>query len=98
MFDLLKKALYAGVGLAFTTAEKAEQAARKLVEEGKLSEGDARRFVEELMRKSGETRGALERMVKDTLDGALARIDIPRRSEFDSLEARVRALENQTPR
>ena len=93
MLESLKKALYAGVGLAFVTRDKIEEMAKKLAEEAKLSEGEGKKLVDEFLKKSEDAKAALEKMVSATVGSALDRLDIPKRSELKALEARIAALE-----
>lgn len=93
MLEFLKKALYAGVGLAFVTRDKIEETARRLAEEAKLSESEGKKLVDEFLKRSEDAKAALERMVGSAVGTALDRIDVPRRSELKALEARVQALE-----
>ena len=93
MLESLKKALYAGVGLAFVTRDKIEEMAKRLAEEAKLSEGEGKKLVDEFLKKSEDAKAALEKMVSATVGSALDRLDIPKRSELKALEARIAALE-----
>lgn len=93
MIESLKKALYAGVGLAFLTRDKVEEMGRKLAEEAKLSEGEGKKLVDELLKKGEEARAGLEKMVSGAVGSALDRLDLPKKSELKALEARVAALE-----
>ena len=93
MIDSLKKALYAGVGLAFLTRDKVEELGKKLAEEAKLSEGEGTKLVDELLKKGEEARAGLEKMVSGAVGAGLDRLDLPKKSELKALEARVAALE-----
>jgi polyhydroxyalkanoate synthesis regulator phasin len=95
MIDSLKKALYAGVGLAFLTRDKVEEMGRKLAEEAKLSESDGKKFVDEMFKKSEEAKSSLEKMVSSAVGTAFEKMDIPRRTEVKALEDRVKALESK---
>lgn len=97
MIDSLKKALYAGVGLAFLTRDKVEELGRKLAEEARLSEGEGKKLVDELLKKGEEARAGLERIVSGAVGAALDRLDPPKKAELKALEARVAALEAGRP-
>lgn len=95
MLESLKKAMYAGVGLAFLTRDKIEEMAKRLAEEAKLSEGEGKKLVDEFLKKSEDAKASLEKMISSTVGGALEKLDIPKRSELKALEARVAALESR---
>lgn len=98
MLDSLKKALYTGVGLAYLTRDKLEDAARRIAEEARLSEPEGRKLVEEMLRKAEDARASLERTVSGAVSAAMERVDAARRSELKALEARVQALEESARR
>jgi polyhydroxyalkanoate synthesis regulator phasin len=95
MLESLKKTLYAGVGLAFLTRDKIEELGKRMAEEAKLSEGEGKKFMDEIFKKSEEAKAAFEKAVNSAVGIALDKLDIPRRSELKSLEARVQALESR---
>ena len=97
MIESLKKALYAGVGLAFLTRDRIEETAKRLAEEAKLSESEGKKLVDEFLKRGEEAKASMERMVGSAVNSALDRVDIPRRSELKALEARVKALESRGP-
>jgi polyhydroxyalkanoate synthesis regulator phasin len=93
MLDLMKKSIYAGIGLAVMTRERIEEAGKRIANETKMSESEGRRFVDELLKKSEETRASLEKMIQEKVDATLKKMNIPTRKEVSELENRVRKLE-----
>ena len=95
MFDLLKKSIFATIGIAVLAKDKIEESARKVADEAKLTEAEGKRFVDEILKKSDETRAALQKVVTDTVDLTLQKINIPTRKEMSELEKRICRLETQ---
>jgi polyhydroxyalkanoate synthesis regulator phasin len=95
MIELLKKTAFAGIGLAFMTKEKAEDAAKKIVSEAKIAEGEGKKFVDDLVKRADEARANVEKLIDTGVHAALARLDIPTRSEFRALQERVKELETK---
>jgi polyhydroxyalkanoate synthesis regulator phasin len=95
MVELIKKTLLAGVGLAFMTKDKAEEAAKKIVEEAKIAEGEGKKFVNELIKKSEEARVSVEKIVNNAVQTTLAKLDLPSKEEIKRLEARIKELESR---
>lgn len=93
MFEMLKKSVYAAIGLAMMTQDKVEELGKKIADEAKLGETEGRRFVDELLKKSDETRRQMEKMINEKVEIALKKFNVPTRSEFESLENRLRVLE-----
>jgi polyhydroxyalkanoate synthesis regulator phasin len=93
MFEIFKKSLFAGLGLAVVTKTKLESVLDKLVEEGKMSRAEAEKMGQDLL-ESGEKQWTdFETRLQDMVKGFLANMDIPKASEFKKLEKKVRALD-----
>jgi polyhydroxyalkanoate synthesis regulator phasin len=93
MVDLIKKTLLAGIGLAFLTKEKAEETAKKIVEETKIAEGEGKKFVSDLIKKTEEAKIGAEKLVNDVVHTALKKLDLPTKAEIKRLEERIKDLE-----
>jgi polyhydroxyalkanoate synthesis regulator phasin len=95
MFELIKKTLLAGVGLAYMTKEKAEEAAKKIAAEAKIAEGEGKKFVDELIKKSEEAKAGIEKIVNNTVETALTKLDLPTKAQMKKLEDRIKELEGK---
>ena len=93
MVDLIKKTLLAGVGLAFMTKEKAEEAAKMIVKETKIAEGEGKKFVNDLIKKSEEARAGVEKLVNSAVETTLTKLDLPTKAQVKRLEERIKELE-----
>jgi polyhydroxyalkanoate synthesis regulator phasin len=93
MFEIFKKSLFAGLGLAVVTKTKLESVLEKLVEEGKLSRSEAEKMGQELL-ESGEKQWTdFEGRLKETVKGFLADMDICKASDVKKLEKKMKALD-----
>jgi len=93
MFEIFKKSLFAGLGLAVVTKTKLESVLEKLVEEGKMSRDEAEKMGKELL-ESGEKQWTdFETRLQETVKGFLANMDISKASELKKLEKKVKALD-----
>lgn len=93
MFENLEKAVYAGIGLAFMTKERAEEVARKFTDETKMGEAEGRKFVDSIMARSNEARAQMEQMVRETVEKTLERLNVPSAQKVRDLESRICRLE-----
>ena len=98
MFELIKKTIFIGAGLAAMTAEKIEAAVAEIVKKGEISEKEGKELAADLIEKSKETRlelGAkIEKMISDTLQ----RLHIPTQKDLEELKARIERLEKDQKR
>ena len=95
MFEIFKKSLFAGLGLAVVTKTKLESVLEKLVEEGKMSRDEAEKMGEELL-ESGEKQWTdFEARLQETIKGFLSNMDICKTSDLKKLEKKVKALDKR---
>ena len=93
MFEIFKKSLFAGLGLAVVTKTKLESVLEKLVEEGKLSRDEAEKMGQDLL-ESGEKQWTdFETKLQETVKGFLKNMDICKASDMKKLEKKVKALD-----
>ena len=93
MFEIFKKSLFAGLGLAVVTKTKLESVLEKLVEEGKMSREEAEKMGQDLL-ESGEKQWTdFETRLQETVKGFLKNMDISKASDMKKLEKKVKALD-----
>jgi len=93
MFEIFKKSLFAGLGLAVVTKTKLESVLEKLVEEGKMSRDEAEKMGQELL-ESGEKQWTdFETRLQETVKGFLKNMDICKTTDLKKLEKKVRAID-----
>ena len=91
MFEIFKKSLFAGLGLAVVTKTKLESVLGKLVEEGKMSRDEAEKMGQELL-DSGEKQWTdFESRLQETIKGFLDNMDICKASDLKKLEKKLKA-------
>ncbi|MBW2040214.1 MAG: hypothetical protein JRI46_11620 [Deltaproteobacteria bacterium] len=92
MFDLIKKTMLTGLGLAFLTKDKVEELAKEFVKKGKLSEKEGKEFIDELSKKSEdakkEVEGKIEKVARDTMK----KMNLVTRDDFLKLEKQLKQL------
>ncbi len=92
----LRRVLMAGIGAAVLAQEEIEDFVNKLVERGEIAEGDARQLVNDVVDSQKEmVRGGTKRaegQIDRGLDGTLGRLNIPSKSEIESLSAQIAEL------
>ena len=95
MFEIFKKSLFAGLGLAVVTKTKLESVLEKLVEEGKMSKDEAEKMGQELL-DSGEKQWTdFESRLQETIKGFLDNMDISKASDLKKLEKKMKALDKR---
>ncbi len=93
MFELIKKGILAGIGMAVLTKEKIEEATRVLVKEGKISTEEAEKLADDLVKSGQRELDDLNNRISDSMKKWADNVEITRKKEFKELCARVEALE-----
>lgn len=93
MVEMLKKSVYATIGIALMTREKAEEVGKKVAAEARLSESEGKQFIDELLKRAEETRTAFEKIIETKVESVLGRLNVPTRKQVEELELRIRKLE-----
>ncbi len=92
MFDLIKKTMLTGIGLALKTKDEVENLAEELIKQGKLSETDGRKFLEELRDKYEDSQKKLEKRVEKTVTELLKKANLVTADELNALKKEIREL------
>lgn len=95
MFDLVKKTLFTGIGLATLTREKLQELGHEVAEKAKLTEAQAREFQEELETRAGQAQEDLQSMIDRRIEAVAHKLGLARREQIEELTARIAALETR---
>jgi polyhydroxyalkanoate synthesis regulator phasin len=95
VYDLFKKTVLAGIGLAVITKEKLENLARELAEQENLSEEEGKKLMEELIKKSDVARKDLESRIEELVLDVLKKLNIPSRQDYLKLEQEIAKLKKK---
>ncbi len=90
--DLLRKTLLATLGAAVIAQEEIEALIKKLVERGEIAEKDGKKLVNEMMDKRKSKTRKVEEEVNKNIQDALERMNIPTKSDIDTLSQKLSAL------
>lgn len=93
MFDIIKKVMLTGVGLAAMTKDKVEELAGDLVKKGKLSEKDGRELVDDLLEKSEKAKKDLEKDIEKVVKNTMKKMNLARAEDLSNLTKQVEKLE-----
>ncbi len=95
MFNLLKNVMFASVGAAYLTKEKAEEIVNELIAKGQLSKDEKTQKVKELTEKAEEKVKELRSYLESQVKKAIDTVRGPEREEIESLHAQIAELRKQ---
>jgi polyhydroxyalkanoate synthesis regulator phasin len=92
MFDLMKKGMLAGIGLALKTWDEVEDIVEEAQKKGEMSEAEGRKFFEEVQKKYEEAQSKLELRVEQSVSEFLKKSSIVTADELKELKKEIREL------
>jgi len=92
MIDLIKKAMFTGVGIVSLTKDKIEEIAQDFIGKGKLSEQEGKKLVDELLKRSDESKEAIRQQIDDRIQVAMQKVNIAKSSDVEELKAQIKEL------
>jgi polyhydroxyalkanoate synthesis regulator phasin len=92
MFELLKKSVLTGIGLALKTREEAEDLVKEIINQGELSEQEGRKFLEDLLQRYDDSRMKLEDKIEKSVREFLKKADVVTGDELKALKKEIRDL------
>lgn len=92
MVDLIKKAIYTGIGLASLTKDKAEELVKDLTSQAKLSEHEGKELVDSLLKQSEQARTEFQSRIDEAVTAVVARLNLATKDEVAALKAKVEEL------
>ena len=95
MVDLIKKAIYAGAGLAVLTKEKAEELVKELSQQAKLSEREGKELFDSLLKQSEHARINFQARLNEAVLAVVNRLNLATKDEVLSLRAQVDELSSK---
>lgn len=95
MIDLIKKAMFTGIGFAVLTKEKVEDLAQEFVEQGKMTREEGEKLVDDILKKSKESQEEMSHRVEGLVHDGLARLDLVQREEMEKLLEELAAVKER---
>ena len=95
MIDLIKKAMFTGIGVAALTKDKVEDVARDFIEQGKMSEQEGKKLVDEIMAKSKESQEELTQKIEASVAVALEKLSLAKESDIAALQQQIDELKEK---
>ena len=92
---MLKQMLYAGIGLAAITKEKAEEVISELIKKGEMSSEEGKDLLNALMVRIQEESDRLKDKVNQQVEQAISSMNLVRKSDLDEVLQRLEKLEKK---
>lgn len=94
MFDLAKKSMLAGIGLALKTWDEVEELVKDVQKKGEMSEAEGKSFLDDVKKRYEETQSKLEKRVEEMVKSFLKKTNIVTTDELKELKKEIRELKS----
>ena len=95
MFEMLKKGLLTGLGVALITKERLEAKLRKLVDEGKMSQAEAEKMLNDLLESGENYWDELEARIKQNVQEVFNDMDLCTKKDLTELHSQLERLQER---
>lgn len=95
MWELVRKSMLSGIGLASMGKEKAEELVEQIRKQADVSEDEGKKLLDELMAASKAARKDMQDNILDLVKEALDKLDVSTKEDLSKLTARVEKLEKE---
>lgn len=93
--DIIRKSLYAGLGVVVVTGEEIRKTVDRFVESGKMTAEDSEALVKELSDKGEKQQKEFQQWLADIARTTVDRLEIADKQEVEELSAKVKSLEDR---
>ena len=95
LLEAARRILLAGIGAVALAQDEVEDFVDKLVERGEIAEKDGKKLVREIIEKRKEHTGKFEEELGKRVEEALARMNIPLKTDINTLNEKITAIESK---
>ncbi|HHY41980.1 MAG TPA: hypothetical protein GX514_03920 [Thermoanaerobacterales bacterium] len=92
---MLKQMLYAGIGLAAITKEKAEEVISELIKKGEMSKEEGKDLLNTLINRMQEESERLKLKINEQVEHTITSMNLVRKSQLDEILQRLDELEKK---
>lgn len=92
---MLKQMLYAGIGLAAVTKEKAEEVVADLIKKGEMSKEEGKDVLNTLINRMQDESEKLKQKINEQVENTITSMNLVRKSELDEVSQRLTELEQK---
>jgi polyhydroxyalkanoate synthesis regulator phasin len=95
MIELIKKAVFTGIGIASLTKDKIEDLAKELANTGKMSEQEGEKLIQEILNRAEESRTNLNTQTEKLVQKTITKMQLARSEDIDLLKAEIAMLREE---
>ncbi|MFA5321842.1 MAG: hypothetical protein WC373_04150 [Smithella sp.] len=91
-FEMMKKIMMTGIGLALKTRSEMETMAKDIIKKSKMGETEGKKFVDDVMKKYEKAKKDMDQKIRKGITDYMASADIASKKELNALKKEVSNL------
>jgi polyhydroxyalkanoate synthesis regulator phasin len=91
-FELMKKVMMTGLGLALKSQSEMEALTKDLIKKSKMGEAEGKKFVDDVMKKYDKAKKDMENTIRKGIADYMSSADIASKKEVESLKQEIKKL------
>jgi len=95
MIDIIKKALFLGIGAASVTREKVEEIVDELIKRGEVAKNERSQVVKDFLNKVEDQEKAVMKKIEQEVEKAVTKLNIATKKDIEKLEKKIATLEKK---
>ncbi len=91
-FELMKKVMVTGIGLALKTQAEIESIAKDIIKKSKMSEAEGEKFINDVLKKYDKARVDMEKKIQKGVSDYMSKADIASKKELAALKKEIAGM------
>lgn len=91
-FELMKKVMTTGIGLALKTQSEVESLAKEMIKKSKMSEAEGKKFIADITKKYDRAKKDMETKIQKGISDYMSSADLASKKELNALKKEVANL------
>lgn len=91
-FELMKKVMMTGIGLALKTQSEIEAISKDIIKRSKMGEAEGKKFVDDVMKKYDKAKKDMESTIRKGIADYMSSADIASKKEVNALKQEIKNL------
>lgn len=98
MIELMKKAMFTGIGFAALTKDKVEELVQGLMEQGKMSQQEGEKLVDDIMKSSKDAQEEMSQRIENMVHEGFAKVNFAKMTDVENLKSEIADLKERLHR
>lgn len=91
-FEMMKKIMLTGIGLALKTQSEVESMAKDMIKKSKMGEAEGKKFIDDITKKYEKAKKDMEAKIRKGVADYMSEVDIASKKELNTIKQEIKNL------